>query len=169
MSKRIKDLITQQYKQRYEEVDSGCLVSLVGLDAVSTNRLRGQLREKNLHMQVIRNRLAKRALKGRPLEPLTRGLEGSCALVHGGESVIDVAKTLVNLAKGYEALTLMTGLIDGDDELIPVLDLAKLKSKSELIGEVAMVVSSPGRALAGAMAGAGGRIAGCLKTIAERQ
>jgi large subunit ribosomal protein L10 len=169
MSKRLKDSITEAYKHEYTGIQDACLVSLVGMDGVATNRLRGRLRKKNIRLHVLRNRLAKRAFAGTPLEGLAKGFQGSCALVHGGESAVDIAKTLVDVAKEFTALGLMAGMIEGDRELIPVVKLAKLKGRAELVGEVAMLISSPGRSLAGALAGAGGRIAGCLKAIAEKE
>ena len=45
------------------------------------------------------------------------------------------------------AIALMTGIFDGDAELISVEQLAKFKNQKELVGEVAMLILSPGRAL----------------------
>lgn len=168
MSKPVKDWITQEYRDRYQSVDSACVVSVIGLDAISTNRLRGELRSKNIRLQVIKNSLARRALGESTLAPLAKALEGPCALVTGGESVIDLAKTLVELKKSYPALELKLGMLDGDPELVEIERLAKMKSRVDLLGELAMLIASPGRRLAGCLAGPGGRIAGCLKAIADK-
>ena len=45
---------------------------------------------------------------------------------------------------------------------------SRMKGLSELFGEIAMLVSSPGRAIAGCVQSPAGKIAGCLKTLAER-
>lgn len=169
MSKPVKDLMTQEYRQRYENVDSACVVSVIGMDAISTNRLRGTLRSKEIRLQIVKNSLARRAFADRPLAPLAESFTGPCALVTGGESAIDLAKTLVELRKTYPAIELKLGMLGGDPELVEVERLAKMKNRAELLGELAMLIGSPGRRLAGCLAGPGGRIAGCLKAIADKE
>src|SRR5687767_4221337 len=99
MSKPVKDLITKEYKKRYEGQDSACVISVIGLDAISTNKLRNELKKKNIRFQVVKNSLARRAFSDGALAPLGRSLVGPCALVTGGESVIDIAKTLIESKK----------------------------------------------------------------------
>lgn len=169
MSKRLKNLIIQEYQDAYKGVENACLISLVGLGGVATNQFRNQLRKRNFRIQVLRNRLAGRAFEGTALEPLTKGMQNSCAIVHGGDSAVDVAKFLVEAAEEFTAIELLTGILEGDDELILVTELAKYKSKDELVSEIAMLILSPSGNIAGALAGAGGKIAGCLKTIAEKE
>ena len=168
MSKPVKEMLTQEYRRRYAGVDGACLVSVIGLDAISTNRLRGELKARNIRLQVIKNSLARRAFAGTPLEALGPALEGACAMVTGGDSVIDVAKILVAAKKNYPKMELRVGLLDGDPELIEVERLASFKNRTELLGELAMLIASPGRRLAGCLRGPGGRIAGCLQAMVEK-
>ena len=168
MSKSVKDLVTREYKGGYDGVDSACVVSVIGMDAISTNRLRGELLSQNIRLQVIKNSLARRAFGDGPLGPLAAALEGPCALVTGGESIIDVAKTLAGFCKTYPQIELKKGILAGDPDLIDVAQLAKMKNRGELLADVAMLIASPGRALAACLSSPGGRIAGCLKAIAEK-
>jgi len=168
MSKPVKDMITNEYRANYGDVTSGCLVSVIGLDAISANRLRGELLAKNIRLRVVKNRLARRAFAESPLSPLGAALEGPCALITGGESIIDVAKTLVGMQKAYPQLELKVGMLDGDADLIEVDRLAKMKSRTELLSDIAMLAMSPAGRLAGCLAGPGGQIAGCLKAIADK-
>jgi hypothetical protein len=50
-----------------------------------------------------------------------------------------------------------------------VQDIAKMKSRVEMLGEVVMLALSPARRLAGCLTGPGGRVAGCIKAISERE
>jgi len=168
MSKRIKDLESKELASRYGEQDSACVVSVSGMDAISANRLRGVLREQSIDLHVVRNRLARRTLGDGPLAPLVKSLEGPCAFVTAETSVIDVAKELVRLAGEHPKLELKQGIIDGDASLVSVEDLAKMKSRIELIGEVVLLALSPARRIAGCLTGPGGRVAGSIKTLAER-
>lgn len=169
MSKTVKDLISKEYAAKFDGIDSACVVNVVGLDAISTNRLRGDLREKSIKIQVIKNRLARRALTDSPLGPLAASLDGPCALVTGGESVIDVAKLLVDLKKTYPKIELKQAMLEGDPDLVEVEQVAKMKNRIETLGEVAMLIASPGGNLAGAINGPGGRLAGCVKAIADKE
>jgi len=168
MSKPVKDVITHEYENRYSAVSSACVVNVIGLDAISTNRLRNELKAKDIRLQVVRNSLARRALVDQPLAPLVSAMDGPCALVTGGDSMIDVAKLLVSMKKSYPKLELKLGILDGDPDLIPVEQMSKMKSRVEMLGEVAMMVASPGRSLAGAVASPGGKIAGCLKAMIDK-
>jgi len=168
MSKPVKDLITKEYHRLYADVRNACVVSVVGLDAISTNRLRGELHKKDISLRVIKNSLARRAFVDTDLETLGNALDGPCALVTGGDSVIDVAKILVDTQKSYPQIELKMGMLDGDPDLIDVARLAKMKNKEQLLAELADLMFSPGRRLAGCLSSPGGRIAGCLKAMADK-
>jgi len=168
MSKPVKEMLTQEYRRRYAGVEGACLVSVIGLDAVSTNRLRRELKAANIRLQVIKNSLARRAFTGTPLEPLGSALEGACAMVTGGESVIDVAKILVAAKKNYPKMELRVGMLDGDTELIAIERLASFRNRTELLRELAALIASPGRRLAGCLRGPGGRIAGCVQAMIDK-
>lgn len=167
MSKPIKDLMTQEYRRRYGDLDGACLVSVIGLDAIATNKLRGELLARKLRLHVVKNSLARRALGDTALAPISAALKGPCALVTGGESVIDAAKTLVGLKKTYTKMELLVGILDGDKELVGVEQLATMKSRTETLGDLSGLIRSPGGRLSGCLLG-GGRIAGCLKAIIEK-
>lgn len=170
MSKQIKNLVVEELKNRYGQLDSAAVVRIIGLDAVSNNKLRRRLHDKKIDVHVVKNSLAKVALKGRPLEPLANGLDGPVAVVTGGDSIIDVAKELVAIAKDkeYAKIELKFGVIEGDRELIPVERLAMMKGRREMHADVLGCAIGPARKLVGCMAGPAGRIAGCLKAIVEK-
>ncbi len=168
MSKPIKKLITAELHKAYANVDSACVVDVTGLDVGAQEAIRRALGKKSARLRVVKNSLAKRAFQGTLLEPLGNALEGPCALVTGAESLIEAAKVLVEAVKEHENLTLKQALVDGDPELLSVAAVAKMKSKDELLGEIAAAVSSPGRALAGCLSSPQSKIAGCLKGMIEQ-
>lgn len=171
MSKLIKDMMTDEYRQRFQGKDHACVVSVIRMDAISANKFRGELTGKQLQMQVVKNSLARRAFTETPLEPLGKALEGPCAVVVSEEdaTAIDMAKVLVDFKKAYPALELKIGILEGDTDLMEVEQLAKMKGRLELLADIAGCIASPGRKLAGCLAGPGGRIAGCLKAMADKE
>jgi large subunit ribosomal protein L10 len=168
MSKPVKELVTNELRTKYSGVTSACVVDLTGLNVQAQEKLRRNLRSKSAKLEIVKNSLARRAFAGGPLEPLSKSLEGPCALVVSRESLIDVARLLMDAAKEFNKLKLKTAIFDGDPSLMTVEELSRMKGKRELLGEVAMLISSPGRALAGCLQGPGGKIAGCLKTMANK-
>ena len=169
MSRFVKELVTTVLKDRYEGVQSACVVDLTGLDVQTTEKVRGVLREKGARLQVVKNSLARRAFAEGPLSPLGAVLEGPCALVVSEESIIDAAKALIQLAKEHEALKLKQAMVEGDATVLSVADVAKMRSKTEVLGELVLLITSPARNLAGCIGGPQAKLAGCLKAIAEKE
>lgn len=168
MSKVVKDAVTQEYGKRYGSLADACLVDVTRLNVIDVTQLRQALRKKRIEVQVVKNSLARRAFAGTRLAPLAAGFDGPCALVTGGDSIIDVARALVEAKKTYVKLELKKGICDGDPALLTVDEISKLRGKREILGEVALLISSPGRAISGCLRGAGGRIAGCVKSLADK-
>lgn len=168
MSKAVKAMITAELKGRYADTNSACVVDLTGMNVQEQESLRAMLREKSARLEVVKNSLMRRALKGGPLEPLGNSLVGPCALVTSSESLVEVAKMLVQAVKEFTKLDLKQAIFDGDPDLTTVVEMSRMKSQSELLGEVVMLIGSPGRALAGCLQSPQARIAGCLKAIADK-
>ncbi len=168
MSKAIKALMTEQLRERYAGMNSACVVELTGLNVQAQERLRRNLRAKSGRLEVVKNSLARHALKGGPLDPLGPTLVGPCALVSSSGSLIEVAKLLVEAAKDFKNLKLKQGILDGDPTPLSVETIAKMRGRTEILGELLMLLSSPARAIAGCLKSPQSKIAGCLKTIIEK-
>jgi len=169
MSKPLKNMLTSYLRDRYAGVDSACVVDLTGLDVKSTEKLRNELRQKGGRLEVVRNRLARHAFADSPLKALGESLTGPSALVIAEDSIIDVAKALVAFAKESKKLVLKEAILDGDPGLISVAALSTMKSRVEIIGDIAALIWGPGRRVAGAIASPQGKIAGCIKAIADKE
>ena len=167
MSKPVKEMMMAELRDRYAGVESACVVDVTGLNVQSQEGLRRALRAKSGRLEIVRNSLARRAFKDMPLSPLADALKGPCALVTA-ESLTDIAKVLVDCTKEYDRLKLKEAIIEGDPSLATVAEVSKMKGKTELLGDIAMLVSSPGRAIAGCLSSPQSRIAGCLKAMIDK-
>ena len=58
--------------------------------------------------------------------------------------------------------------VEGDPSLLTVEEVSKMKSSADLLGELAMLISSPGRAVAGCLSAPQSKIAGCLEALIDR-
>jgi large subunit ribosomal protein L10 len=162
MSKIVKELMKRDLKSRYTGLSSVCVVDLTGMDVQSQEKLRRTLRAKSARLEVVKNSVARQAFLGSPLEPLGSALVGPCALVTS-PSPVETAKLLIAAAKEFTTLKLKQAIYEGDSALLSVESLSKMRSRADLLGEVAMLLISPARALAGCLRAPQAKIAGCLK------
>ncbi len=170
MSKLVKNLITEELARRYAELDSALWVEFVGVDGITTNDFRRQLRARKIRLEIIKTALFKRAVEGRPLGMLAKKLGGPAALVTGGDSLIDAAKFIEEWMPKLAGLKLRGAALEGQflDERAAA-GLSKMPNKRDLLARIAGTIRSPGANLAAAIQSGGGRIAGCVKSLIEKQ
>ncbi len=99
MSKYVKNLMVREIAQRLEGVQDALLVNVIGIDANQTVALRRELREKDIHLLVVKNGMARRATEGTSLAPAFAGTEGTLAVMWGGEDFISLVKEVTRLDK----------------------------------------------------------------------
>ena len=102
MSKFVKDLLTRDLRNQLSGVGDALLVNVIGLDAIRTTKLRGELRKKNIKLEVIKNSMARRATEGTPLARAFEGLEGTLAIVWGADDFVSLTKEVVRLTEAKE-------------------------------------------------------------------
>lgn len=163
MSKAIKDMLVDDLKHRLQGVGDVIVVSLGKLDAQKTTALRQSLRKKQIHLQLVKNSLARRATVGTPLEPAMEEAAGMLALAWGGEDVVDLAKELDRISgdKQFEGFECRGGALDGGRlGAEDVKRVAKWPTRGEQLSILSGQISSLGSVLAGQILSAGGAIAG---------
>lgn len=170
MSKTVKDMIINDYRGRLGEIEDAMVISLRGLDANSNNTLRNGLRKKDIHITVIRNKLFLQAFEGTNLTSLAPILAGSNAVAYGAESVVEVAREIVDLVKKYPDIELRGAVLDGQlfEGEAGVKALSKFPTRDEAIAQDVALILSPGRKLLGSIKGPGGRLLGIVKAIEEK-
>lgn len=170
MSKAIKDMLVDDLRARLREVGDVVVVSLGQLDAQKTTQLRQTLRKKQIHLQLIKNSLAKRAVADTPLAPALDKAAGMLALAWGGEDVVDLAKELDRISgdKAFEGFECRGGALDGSRlEAADVKRVAKWPTRSEQLSLLSGQISSLASVLAGQILSAGGVLAGQIASRAE--
>lgn len=169
MSKLVKDLVSQELRQRYADVDSVIWVELVGIDGITTNEFRRELHARRIRLEVVKNAWFRRAVGDRPLGALARALTGPAALLSGGDSLADVARTLEPWLKKLPGLKIRGAALEGQFlDAQAAATLSTLPTKREMQGRVVTCLRAPGARLAAAILSGGGAIAGCLKALTEK-
>jgi large subunit ribosomal protein L10 len=170
MSKFVKDLQTRDLRNQLTGVNDALLVNVIGMDAVRTSKLRSELRKKNIKLEVVRNSLARRATEGTPLAPAFEGVEGTLAIVWGGDDFVSLAKEVVRVSesKDFEGFTARGGAMDGS-KLSPeeVTQVSKWPTRQEQLSILVGQILGPGSRLASQLVGSGGALVSQFKSHAE--
>lgn len=170
MSKPIKEMIVRDYKLRLEGASDAMLISVRGVKAIPTTRLRKDLAGKNIRVTVVRNALARRAFAGTPLEPLSKLLTGPNAVAYGGASVVEVAREIVKIVAEIPQLELRGAILDGQlfEGKQGVMELSRFPTREEAIAKAVTLIVSPGRNLLAQIKGPGATVAGLVKAIEDK-
>ncbi len=167
MSKPVKEMIVAEYKRRFDSVSSGLLIDIRGIEANINNELRVDLLNKDIHITVLKNSLAKTAFQGTDLEGLTESISGPTALAFGGNSVVEVARNLVDWAKKIKKLELKAAVLDGQffEGADGVKRLSDFPTKEESQGIVVQLLLSPAGNVVKAATSPGGNVVGIVKEM----
>jgi large subunit ribosomal protein L10 len=170
MSKPIKEMIIDDYKSRFQDLEGALVVDIRGIEANDNNALRNGLLEQDIRVTVVKNTLADKAFSGTALEPLGTILEGPSALAYGAESVVEVARALVDWAKKVQKLDLKGAILDGEifEGEAGVKRLSEFPTKEEAQAKVVQLILSPFQNVLGAAKSPGGNVLGIIKEIQER-
>jgi len=141
-----------------------------GLKVTELEKLRGELRRNNAHIQVAKNTLLKLAVEGTEYEGLSESFTGTTAIAFSYDEPVGPAKVLSDFAKEFEALEIRSAIMDGkalsaDD----VIALAKLPSKDQLLGQLCGVLVAVPTGFVRALNGVSSNLVYALQAIKEQK
>ncbi len=170
MSKPVKEMIIADYNRRFGTIESALLIDIRGMDANENNALRLDLGARDIRVTIVKNTLARKAFAGSDLEPLNAALRGPTALAYGGESVVDVARALVEWARKIEHLQLKAAVLDGEyfEGEAGVKQLSQFPTKDEAQARIVQLVLTPASNVVGAALSPGSNILSIVKEIQNK-
>ena len=170
MSKFVKNLIMKETTAKFKDVDGVAVINPRGINATKNNNIRKKLHAKKLKMTVVKNSLARKALADTKIKGFEKLLDGPSALVYGEASVADIARLLLEEKKADDKIELRGVFFDGEVYAGQkgVEQISKMPTLDEVRRTLVAAILSPGRKLAGAIKGPGGRLGAILKTIEEK-
>ena len=174
MRKEEKAQIIESISAQIQETPNFYITDISGLNAGQTTKLRRACFEKNIKLVVAKNTLVTKAIESLGIEEaklLFPTLEGPTALMFT-ETPNAPAKLIKKFADdGFPKPELKGAYVQecafvGADK---VGELVSIKSREELIGDIVGLLQSPARNVISALQSAGGKIAGIVKTLSERE
>lgn len=139
-----KDIERQQLESVFQGAESVILVDFRGLDVPAATELRRQVRAAHATYRVVKNTVARRALKGSAFEALSAQFEGTTAVAYSDDDPVSLAKALATFAKTAPALKVKAAMVQGRQYTpAQVADLATLPGKAELRATLLAVLQAP--------------------------
>lgn len=171
MARELKEIICEDLKSRFRELDGCVLIDYRGLDSEQTDDLRSALRESGVQMNVVQNRLVRRVFAdlGMP-----RGfcdlIRGPTAILFGGEGAFTASKSIAKWRKKHKDLVEIRGGLFEGDVLSPedVGRLADIPEPEVLRSNIAGLFLSPLTRLASCAQGVTSHFLGCAQAQSSK-
>ena len=130
----------------FQGADAAILIDYRGINVPQVTELRAQLRKARAGYKVVKNSLAKRALKGTEFEGLTEHFEGTTAVAYTEGDPVALAKTITTFMKNAPTLQIKikAAVVQGQAiQPAAVTDLANLPGKPELYAKLLFLLQAP--------------------------
>jgi len=171
MKKEEKDQLIETLTQQLNEANSMYLADISSLNAENTSQLRRMCFKREIRLQIVKNTLLKKAMErsDKDYSPFYDILKQNTSLMFC-EDAKEPAKLIKEFRKKNDKPVLKGAyLMDmhfiGDHELDTLI---AIKSKEELIGEIIGLLQSPAINVISGLQSGGGKLAGILKTLSEK-
>ena len=172
MTREEKSLVIDNLTAQLAENNVIYVTDLTGLDAQQTSALRRACFKADIKLAVVKNTLLAKAMESSDKEfgELPHILKGNSALMYA-EVGNAPAKLIKEFRKKSDKPVLKGAYIDsavfvGDNQLDA---LAAIKSKNEVIGDIIGLIQSPAKNVISALKSSGGKLAGIIKTLSEKE
>ncbi len=174
MSKPVKELIRKELVRRFQDLTSLAIVDFAGIDAITTHRIRGRLREKDIRLTVVKNSIARQAFDVIGLKGARDLFDGPCAVAFGTDPervhLVAVVRELLDIGKATPNLTVKAALLDGEVfRADRIRELSEYPTRQEASSRLVSRFLAPGARLASCLIGPGATIAAIVKVIDEKK
>ena len=168
MDRSQKEEQVKEISEIFDNSGSVVMAAYSGMTVAEMTDLRAKLREQGATIRVVKNRLAKIALKGKPFEAAGDMLTGPVAIAYA-EDMISAPKVTVAFAKDSDVFSIIGGFM-GEEvfDTSGIEALSKLPSREELIGMAAARLIGQASEVAQRLTSQGSALSGAIKVIEEK-
>jgi len=134
----------ESLRERLGSAKTAVLTEYRGLTVRQISDLRKQLKAAAAEYKVVKNRLARLAVKDLPLDELGGHFKGPTGLVFTAKDPVPVAKALQNFVRANPVLTIKVGFVEGKlVQPAELRELADLPSKEALRSQLVGALQGP--------------------------
>ena len=165
-----RESLVSKIKEGVDNTSSVFIVNYSKLSGAQLSDFRKNLKQAGVRVQVVRNTMARRALKDADFEELVDKVEGPTAFVYGDADSVEISKILVKFAKDCEGVTVRGGLLE--KKVLNEADvqrLADLPSREMLLAMLLSAIQSPLTRFAGALNAKTRDLLSILKQLSEKK
>ncbi len=172
MTREEKSKVIKELTAELAESSNFYLTDISGLNAGTTSALRRACFKANVRLAVVKNTLLEKAMEAsvRDFGDLATVLKGetSMMIAQTGNAPAKLIKTFRKNAKRplLKGAFVEEAIYIGDDYLDA---LVSIKSKDEVIADVIALLQSPAKNVVSALKSSGGKLAGIIKTLSEKE
>lgn len=166
----VKEIAQARIKEELKKTDTFFVLNYSKLSGPDLNGLRQSLKETQSSLFMVKNNVAKRALKNAQLDSLIENIEGPCGLVFTKEDPARISRILSDFSRDREGLKLKAGFLKDrvlTQEEIKVL--ASLASREVLRAQAVMTLKSPVSGMVLALAQILRKFVHCLEAIKSKK
>ncbi|HEX8248086.1 MAG TPA: 50S ribosomal protein L10 [Pyrinomonadaceae bacterium] len=166
-----KQEILDALTEGFQNSKSAMVVSFNKLTVAKDQEFRNQLRGVGANYQVVKNTLARLAVKGTQLEGATEHFKGVTAVAWTNDDPVVLSKTVSKFVKDNgEVFTFKVGVVDGKVvDLSQVQRIASLPSKEELISQILFLLNAPAQRVATVINAVPRNLAVVIKQIGDQK
>ena len=172
MANSVKVEMVEELHGMFSRAKSAVVANYQGIDAEGIAALRVHMRSRSVDFRVVKNTLARRAVKDTSLEVLSEDFKGPISILVSFEDAVAPAKALADFAKSVATKSpeVICGVVDGE-KVSPeeVQALAELPSREELISQMLSVFQGPTTNFAGVFSSLLRKLVGTLDAVREKK
>ena len=144
VTRETKESQLEALESAFKGAETAILVDYRGLNVPQVTELRRQLRAVKAEYKVVKNTLAKRALKGTKFELLDTHFVGTTAVAYTAKDPVALAKALTVFAKTAPTVQIKAAIVQGRAiKPAEVTELATLPGKPELYAKLLFLLQAP--------------------------
>lgn len=168
-SKEQKQKDLEALSKELNDAKSAMVITFGGLTVGKDQEFRSQLRDLGAKYQVVKNTIARLAVKDSPYSEMEEHFQGMSAIAWTESDPVDLSKTISKFVKeNKDKYTFKVGIVEGKVvDFSQVEAIADLPSKDELIGKLLYLLNAPARRLATVLSAIPRDLAVVLGQIAE--
>ncbi|MFB0566606.1 MAG: 50S ribosomal protein L10 [Candidatus Aminicenantaceae bacterium] len=144
MKREGKEQVVKSLGEIFNRINTFYLVDFKGMNVSQSVELRKLMQENSFSFQVIKNRLALRALKEEFPESLRECFQGPTAIAFTSQDALGLARTIKDFSSKNNVLSVKGGILEGQFLASEKFDqIARLTSKKELLGKIGYLIAYP--------------------------